>query len=53
MDTLDRIIPRLAHSATQVGSYIFFIGGHNGSKYSNEVLMLNLGKQSRFVPLHN
>ncbi|KAI7852261.1 hypothetical protein BDC45DRAFT_545991 [Circinella umbellata] len=39
---LDRIVPRLAHSATQVGSYIFIIGGHDGSRYSNDVLLLNL-----------
>ena len=44
MDTLDRTIPRLAHSATQVGSYIFFIGGHDSSHYVNDVLLLNLGK---------
>lgn len=41
---LDRAVPRLAHSATQVGSYVFIIGGHDGSRYSNEVLLLNLGK---------
>ncbi|KAI7877116.1 galactose oxidase [Lichtheimia hyalospora FSU 10163] len=39
---LDRIVPRLAHSATQVGSYVFVIGGHDGSRYSNDVLLLNL-----------
>lgn len=41
---LDRTIPRLAHSATQVGSYVFVIGGHDGSRYSNDILLLNLGK---------
>lgn len=41
---LDRAVPRLAHSATQVGSYVFVIGGHDGSRYSNDVLLLNLGK---------
>lgn len=40
---LDRAVPRLAHSATQVGSYVFIIGGHDGTKYSNNVLLLNLG----------
>lgn len=44
---LDRIVPRLAHSATQVGSYVFVIGGHDGSRYSNEVLLLNLGECSK------
>lgn len=39
---IDQPIPRLAHSATLVGSYIFVIGGHDGSRYSNEVLLLNL-----------
>ncbi|KAI9311843.1 hypothetical protein BX666DRAFT_2021184 [Dichotomocladium elegans] len=42
VDTLDRIIPRLAHAALLIGSYIFVIGGHDGSRYSNQVLMLNL-----------
>lgn len=41
---LDRAVPRLAHSATQVGSYVFVIGGHDGSRYSSDVLLLNLGK---------
>lgn len=34
--------PRLAHTSTQVGSYLFVIGGHDGQKYSHEVLLLNL-----------
>lgn len=42
---LDRAVPRLAHSSTQVGSYLFVIGGHDGTRYSNEVLLLNLGKE--------
>lgn len=41
---VDRAIPRLAHTATQVGSYIFVIGGHDGNRYSNDILLLNLGK---------
>lgn len=44
VDVLDCMIPRLAHAALQVGSYIFVIGGYDGSKYSNQVLMLNLGE---------
>ncbi|KAI8089529.1 uncharacterized protein BX664DRAFT_333243 [Halteromyces radiatus] len=39
---LDRAIPRLSHSSTQVGSYLFIIGGHDGFKYSNDVILLNL-----------
>ena len=46
---LDRIVPRLAHSATQVGSYVFVIGGHDGSRYSNDVLLLNLGECSKTI----
>jgi len=34
---------RLSHSATQVGSYLFIVGGHNGAEYSSEVILLNLG----------
>jgi hypothetical protein len=34
--------PRLSHTATIVGSYLFVIGGHDGVEYSNEVLLLNL-----------
>ncbi|TPX47474.1 hypothetical protein SeMB42_g03302 [Synchytrium endobioticum] len=38
----DRPIPRLSHTATQVGSYLFICGGHDGVKYSSEILLLNL-----------
>lgn len=41
---LDRKIPRLAHTSTQVGSYVFVIGGHDGRRYSQDVLLFNLGK---------
>lgn len=34
--------PRLSHTATVVGSYVFIIGGHNGSEYTNDVLLFNL-----------
>ena len=34
---------RIAHSATQVGSYLFVIGGHNSTDYCSEVLLFNLG----------
>ncbi|KAI8373824.1 hypothetical protein BD560DRAFT_88975 [Blakeslea trispora] len=39
---LDRKIRRLAHTSTQVGSYVFVIGGHDGKRYSQEVLLFNL-----------
>ncbi|KAI8913047.1 hypothetical protein DFJ77DRAFT_466593 [Powellomyces hirtus] len=34
--------PRLSHSATQIGSYLFILGGHDGSHYNNTILLLNL-----------
>ena len=33
---------RLSHTSTLVGSYLFIIGGHDGSEYSDDVLLLNL-----------
>lgn len=33
---------RLSHTATLVGSYLFIIGGHDGTSYSSDVLLLNL-----------
>jgi hypothetical protein len=42
-DTLHR---RLSHSSAQVGSYLFISGGHDGSEYSPELLLFNLGKRS-------
>lgn len=39
---INRPLPRLSHTATQVGSYLFVIGGHDGSRYSCDVMMLNL-----------
>ena len=35
---------RLAHTSTQVGSYIFIVGGHNAVEYVSDLLMYNLGK---------
>lgn len=37
---------RLSHSATQVGSYLFIFGGHNGTSYSSDLLLFNLGMLS-------
>ena len=34
----------LAHTSTQVGSYLYIIGGHNGEGYTSQVLLFNLGK---------
>jgi len=34
---------RLAHTATQVGSYVFVIGGHTGTEYVSEILLYDLG----------
>lgn len=36
------IIPRLSHTCTPVGSYLFVIGGHDGVHFSNQVLLFNL-----------
>lgn len=33
---------RMGHSATQVGNYLFVVGGHNGQRYLSDVLLLNL-----------
>lgn len=34
---------RLSHTSTQVGSYLFIVGGHDGTAYSSEILFYNLG----------
>lgn len=34
---------RLSHSSTQVGSYLFIVGGHTGTEYTSEMLLFNLG----------
>ncbi|KAI9007384.1 hypothetical protein BC832DRAFT_530645 [Gaertneriomyces semiglobifer] len=39
---LDRPLPRLSHTAVQVGSYLFVLGGHDGARYGSEALLLNL-----------
>ncbi|CAD6928132.1 unnamed protein product [Tilletia controversa] len=33
---------RMGHTATQVGSYLFVTGGHDGASYTSEILTLNL-----------
>lgn len=40
---------RLSHSVTQVGSYLFIIGGHDGNSYSSDILFFNLGKPKQRV----
>lgn len=42
----DKTYRRLSHSSTQVGSYLFVMGGHDGNKYSHELLLFNLGTHS-------
>ncbi|KAI7892115.1 uncharacterized protein EV154DRAFT_198474 [Mucor mucedo] len=39
---LDPQMPRLSHSAICVGSFLFVFAGHDGAKYCNDLLMLNL-----------
>ncbi|KAL8278979.1 hypothetical protein RQP46_008648 [Phenoliferia psychrophenolica] len=34
--------PRLSHTATCVGSYLFVIGGHDGVSFSSDILLFNL-----------
>lgn len=43
------IYKRLSHSASQVGSYLFIVGGHNGADYCSEILFLNLGSSFPFL----
>jgi hypothetical protein len=45
---INRALPRLSHTSTQVGSYLFVVGGHDGSRYSCDVVMLNLGAEPFF-----
>lgn len=35
---------RLSHTATQVGSYLFIYGGHDGGSYMTDLLLFNLGE---------
>lgn len=35
---------RLSHTSTQVGSYLFILGGHSGQSYVQDVLLFNLGQ---------
>lgn len=43
IDQGSKQLPRLSHTATQVGGYIFSIGGHNSNDYTADVSLLNLG----------
>lgn len=40
---LENSYRRLSHTSTQVGSYLFIMGGHDGSQYTSELLLFNLG----------
>src|SRR6266702_602454 len=42
----DALHRRLSHSAAQVGSYLFISGGHDGSEYTPELLLFNLGQSA-------
>jgi len=35
---------RLSHTATQVGSFLFVQGGHNGEEYTDTMWFFNLGR---------
>jgi len=35
---------RLSHAVTQVGSYLFITGGHDGGDYTSDLLLFNLGQ---------
>ena len=37
-------LERLSHAAVAVGSYLFITGGHNGTRYCDDLLLLNLGE---------
>ena len=37
---------RLSHASTQVGSYLFITGGHDGTEYLSDLLLFNLGMSS-------
>lgn len=47
VDHIEPQIPRLSHSAICIGSFLFVIAGHDGNKYRNDLLMLNLGECRR------
>jgi hypothetical protein len=44
---LDTAHRRLSHAATQVGSYLLVLGGHDGTTYTTDLLFFNLGIFSR------
>jgi Rab9 effector protein with kelch motifs len=37
---------RLSHTLTQIGSFLFIMGGHDGLKYSQELLLFDLVRSS-------
>ncbi|KAJ7058127.1 galactose oxidase [Mycena amicta] len=41
---LERPHRRLSHTSTLVGSYLFIIGGHDGTNYCKDLLLFNLTK---------
>ena len=43
VEQIEPEIPRLSHASVCVGSYLFVTGGHDGTHYCNDLLMLNFG----------
>jgi len=39
---INKTVPRLSHTSTLVGSYLFVLGGHDGGRYTSDVEMLNM-----------
>lgn len=46
------LYPRLSHTSTRVGSYLFIVGGHDGLNFANDVILFNLGP-SHLPPHHH
>lgn len=42
---------RLSHTSTQVGSYLFLVGGHDGTNYLNDTVLFSLGTPPSSPPL--
>lgn len=37
------VFPRLSHTSTLIGSYLFIIGGHDGVNFTSDIVLFNLG----------
>jgi hypothetical protein len=40
---------RLSHTSTQIGSYLYIFGGHDGQGYKNDLILFNLSTRA-FLP---